>query len=284
MGLVEEKRDFMFLHGTLFDNKFDIDISVQLRGLQVEKHYHDYIEIVCQVNGQSMHFVDGKEIVLQKNQILIINMNQSHMNLPTQNDTFNIILPKQYLDTLVMESSYEQTVLHLKKFIIEHKKVIAYNLQEHSIDQINKVWNLHKNCATETMYHFKIKLELVQFLIGLDYLFNLESEEKNEGFDIIRYINENLQTACLNEFAKTLNYAPSTISQQISDRYQQSFMDLLHSARLKRAAQLLLTTGYKISYIMHEIGYNNKTFFYSIFKQKYKMTPNQYRIKYKKVD
>lgn len=281
MGLIEEKRDFMFLHGTLFDNKFDIDISIQQKGLEVEKHYHDYIEIVCQLSGHSIHFINEKKITLNKNQILIINMNQSHRNLPTNYDTFNIILPKQYLDTLLMESSYEETVLHLKQFLIEHNSVITYDLTAESIHQINNIWEFHTHCNETNMYHFKIKLELIQFLIGLDYLFEFTTEPIKEELDIITYINENLQSACLNEFAKSLNYSPSTISQQISDKYHESFMDLLHFARLQRAATLLLTTEYKISYIMNEIGYNNKTFFYSIFKQKYNMTPNQYRIKYK---
>lgn len=279
---LEGKRDFMFLHGTLFDNKFDIDVSVQEKGEETDTHYHDYIEIVCQLSGNSTHFVDEKEIILEKNQILIINLDQSHRNLPSNYEIINIILPKQYLDTLIMESSYDDTVLYLRKFLVGHKIIATYELNSESAEKIKKIWDLHANSETARMYHFKIKLELIQFLIGLNYLFEIVEEVEGNDLDIVSYINNNLQTACLNDFAKSLNYSASTVSQQISDKYHQSFIDLLHLARLNKAAQLLLTSDYKISYVMREIGYNNKTFFYSIFKQKYNMTPNQYRIKYKK--
>ena len=51
----------------------------------------------------------------------------------------------------------------------------------------------------------------------------------------------------------------------------------IQEERLKAAANLLKTTSLPIVEIMQEVGYENITYFYKIFKEKFKITPSIYR-------
>ncbi|HRM89934.1 MAG TPA: helix-turn-helix transcriptional regulator, partial [Thomasclavelia ramosa] len=56
-----------------------------------------------------------------------------------------------------------------------------------------------------------------------------------------------------------------------------TFKQLIQEERLKAAANLLKTTSLPIVEIMQEVGYENITYFYKIFKEKFKITPSIYR-------
>ena len=47
--------------------------------------------------------------------------------------------------------------------------------------------------------------------------------------------------------------------------------------RLEYARQLLVNTDLSVNEIIRKIGYQNKTYFYKIFKQRYGITPSEYK-------
>ncbi len=279
--MLDERKQFIYQHKSLFDSKFDVDVCMQEKGIFIDDHYHDYIEIVCQLDGNSIHFVNGKEVTLRTNEILIINTSQSHRNMPTMANIVNIVIPLEFLDTLILESCYDNSVIELKEFMINQRDVKAYQLNEQCHKALTSIFELYLERSKVCMYHFKLKLEIVNLLVNLDDVYNLFDNEAEQVQDVITYINENLKTACLNEYSKQLNYSASTVSHNIKVMYNQTFIEILQDKRLKRATELLLGTNFKISYIMREVGYNNKTYFYYLFKEKFQLTPNEYRKFYK---
>ncbi len=280
--MIDEGKQFIYKHKTMFDSKFDVDVCMQEKGNFINNHYHDYIEIVCQLDGNSVHYIDEKEVTLKKNEIIIINTSQLHRNMPSMANILNIIIPLEFFDTLIMESSYDNSIIELKNFILNQREIESYELNNNAVNAINSMFKLYLDRKDIYMYHFKLKLEIVNLLVNLDSIYNCFGCKCEQIQDVITYINENLQTACLNEYSKKLNYSASTISHNIKIKYNQTFIEILQEKRLKKATELLLGTNFKISYIMREVGYNNKTYFYNIFKAKYQLTPNEYRKFYKK--
>ena len=59
----------------------------------------------------------------------------------------------------------------------------------------------------------------------------------------------------------------------------QTFTELLQNEKLKVAENLLITTSLTMQDIIQEVGYENISYFYIIFKKKYAMTPQMYREK-----
>ena len=66
----------------------------------------------------------------------------------------------------------------------------------------------------------------------------------------------------------------------IKENTGSTFKELLQQKRLNQATQLLCETRLSVSDIISAVGYDNTSYFYRIFKERYELTPNQYRKKY----
>ena len=94
---------------------------------------------------------------------------------------------------------------------------------------------------------------------------------------IEQYFDENLSDASLNGLAKFLGYSPiytGTLVKKITD---ETYKHFLQKKRLEVSATLLLQTDLSIHEIVKKAGYENASFFRKIFKEKYGMTPLNYR-------
>lgn len=61
-----------------------------------------------------------------------------------------------------------------------------------------------------------------------------------------------------------------------------NFKDLLQRKRLNKAAELLCDTDLSVSDIIAVVGYENGSYFHRVFKNRYCMTPKEFRTKNQK--
>lgn len=99
--------------------------------------------------------------------------------------------------------------------------------------------------------------------------------------DINNYIENNIQTANINEFAKKHGYAPNYVYALVKELTGKTFSALLQEKRLKTAERLLKKTDLSISEIIGRVGYENQGFFRKLFYGRYKSSPLKYRKNYK---
>lgn len=267
-------------YNEFFDKRYDIGMNYQDKGIVFHEHYHDYIELVCQVEGSSIHYVDGKKIKITANEMLIIRTDQKHLNMPCNYDVINIIVPKQYLDTIQYESSFDGDILRLKNFILYAENKYTFKLNIESITLLKRIDEFEKEKKQTAMYHFKQKLFIVQFLLSLEALIPVDITVDTSLLDVMTYIHSDIRNASLNEYSRMCNYSPSSMSQKIKKEYQMSFLEIVKNLKMRKSAALLASTAKSIETIIDEVGYNNKTHFYKLFKKEYQMTPQEYRVKY----
>jgi len=67
------------------------------------------------------------------------------------------------------------------------------------------------------------------------------------------------------------------ISKLVKKHTNMTFKELLQEKRLNKAKQLLNETDISIVEIISLVGYENLTYFYKIFKEKYGYTPKDFR-------
>ena len=103
----------------------------------------------------------------------------------------------------------------------------------------------------------------------------IETYESNNS--ILKYITLNYQEGSLSVLAKQIHQPDYKICKLIKEHTGSTFKQLIQEERLKAAANLLKTTSLPIVEIMQEVGYENITYFYKIFKEKFKITPSIYR-------
>ncbi|MDR2627622.1 MAG: helix-turn-helix transcriptional regulator [Dysgonamonadaceae bacterium] len=93
------------------------------------------------------------------------------------------------------------------------------------------------------------------------------------------YINPDL---CLRDLAEQLNVYPHYVTQILNTLFNQNFYDFVNTYRVNEAEKLLKNTDKSnkvptIITIAYSCGFNSKSSFNRIFKQKMGLTPSEYR-------
>lgn len=91
------------------------------------------------------------------------------------------------------------------------------------------------------------------------------------------YIQENFQTATLEEAAQLVHMNSFYLSKFFKDKTGENFSDYLLSIRMKKAAQLLNDISYKTYEVSEMIGYSNSKNFTRTFKKYFGKTPKEFR-------
>ena len=120
------------------------------------------------------------------------------------------------------------------------------------------------------------------FMYLLGYTGRLELEQTHHGanalvLDVLREIEENYNAVNLSELARRYNVSAAYLSRIIKQSTGCTFKDLLQTKRLARAAKLLRESRLSVQDIIAASGYDNTSYFYRIFKERYKTTPKSYR-------
>ena len=100
------------------------------------------------------------------------------------------------------------------------------------------------------------------------------SKIQNEVFD---YLKQHYKDVTLQSVAKHMCFHPNYLSSLLKAETGRGVKDILIDIRMTEAANLLRNTNRKIEEITSDIGYANETYFYKCFRQKYGISPYNYR-------
>lgn len=96
----------------------------------------------------------------------------------------------------------------------------------------------------------------------------------------IKYINDHLSSLLsLEAIAEHLHISPSHLSRTFKKMYGESITEYVNKARIERAKEYLLQTDLLTYEIANLTGYNDATYFSSIFKKYTGFSPTEYRQK-----
>ena len=148
------------------------------------------------------------------------------------------------------------------------------------------IWKLLKEEANNSLLS-ESTMKLYMGLLIIELIKNTDKIQQNEGvlqnqylvIEALTYIEENYKNGTLNELAEQLHQSVSSLSKNIKKATGYTFKELLQEKRLSKSKNLLETTDLSIKWIIEEVGYDNISYFYRIFKEKYGMTPKAFRSK-----
>lgn len=83
----------------------------------------------------------------------------------------------------------------------------------------------------------------------------------------------------IEELARQVHLAPSYLCNLFKERVGESIIDYLTKVRMKHARRLLSDTSLMIYEVAEKVGFNNTSYFGSVFKGSFGMTPKEYREK-----
>jgi len=244
-------------------------------------HFHGYeIEIQFIIDGDGFYFIKNRKHKLEKKKVLLIHKGEIHYYIPGKKDVEKIAVMlkssifDKFKNLFLPILSCEKSKCH-EVFLPDKDFLISQILLEEIIEKKGKY-------IEET-----IKFNLLKFFLII--LQNLKKEKekiRNEKIEkIINFIEENyFKKISINEIANIFKISNSHLSHLFKKETGISLKKYIIEKRLFESEKFLQNGNVKISVIAKRCGFSDITFFLKKFKEKFGVTPSQYKKMIKKED
>ena len=261
------------------------------RFVHFPEHRHNYIEVIYMCQGTTTHIINGNRILLRTGELLFLNQNAVQEILPAGKEDIavNFIVLPEFFDTAFSMISGEDNML--KTFLVDAlcgKDGETSYLHFHVAD-ILPVQNLVENMVWTIFYDSSNKRSCTQITMGLLFLQLLNYMDKMETgqnrFDteimaaVLSYIDEHYRSGTLSELAGQMKTDIYWLSREIKKRTGKTYKELLQEKRMQQAVWLLVNSSVSVSDIIESVGYDNTSYFYRKFREKYGVSPKEYRMR-----
>lgn len=290
--LYTSKKDFVIDSQKLLEKGRLIELRPHTRFAHFPRHRHDYVEMVYMCSGSTTHIInDSDRITLQKGDLLFLNQNATQEILPAglHDIAVNFIILPEFFDRSLSMIEEENI---LRDFLIstlaKDSSPAAYlHFQAKDILPVqnlleNMIWTLiHKKSGTNTINQTTMGLlfmNLSTFAESINQ--NVAGQyEQNMVFSVLKYIETHYKNASLTDICTEYSLPPYYISRLLKKFTGSNFKNLLQQRRLQQAAYLLSQTTLSVEAVMDAIGYENSSYFYRKFREKYGCSPAEFREK-----
>ncbi|WP_067843106.1 AraC family transcriptional regulator [Amphibacillus sediminis] len=275
----------------LTENKL-IVIRKHPRFIAFPAHRHDYIELNYVYHGCLKQKVGQESFCLKKGELLFLNQHVEHaLESCGQDDLIiNFIIEPRFFDHMFQNFDVDEAELSIINFMIS--SLFNQNHSEHymyfKVADIEEIQTILAKMIAEMMHPSALSEVTVQFYMGLLMVELMKHTDKavtrtNDSYDyhivleVLKYIDDHYSEAKLEDIAARLNLTGYNLSKHIKKRTGKTFKTIVQERRLETAKTLLVHSNYPIDHIATEIGYQNISYFYRLFKEKYHCTPKDYR-------
>lgn len=267
-----------------------IEIRPHTRFVHFPRHSHNYVEMVYMCSGSTTHIINDRErIMLQEGDLLFLNQNATQEILPAgENDiAVNFIILPEFFDR-AFSMIERENILHdfLISVLSQDSSLSSYlHFQAKDILPVqnlleNMIWTLlHKKSGTNTMNQTTMGLLFLNLSMFADTINQDDPNqyEQNLVFSVLKYIETHYKNGSLTEIAEEMKQPAYYISRLLKKYTYSNFKELLQQRKLQQAAYLLSQTPLTVDAVMENIGYDNSSYFYRKFREKYGCSPKRYR-------
>lgn len=267
-----------------------ITVRSHTRFAEFPLHTHNYIEIMYMCGGQTVHHVDGgAPLALREGELLFLNQHAAHaVERAGEGDVgVNFIVLPQFFD-YALELIGTDNVLG--KFLVGglrqsegetgylHFRVAEVPTVQNLVE--NLVWSLvHPQPNARRINQATMGLLLLQLLNYTEELDARGAAGNAAVLAVLREIEENYGAADLTRLARELHVSLPYLSAAVRRATSHTFKELLLEKRLTKAAALLAGTRLPVQDIIPAVGYENTSYFFRAFRERFGVTPRDYRKK-----
>ena len=266
-----------------------ITVRPHSRFVDFPEHRHNYVEIMYVAQGSITHFIEGKELVLHKGDVLMLNQQVVHSikRADYQDIGINFIALPEFFEVPLSMLGGENVLARFVTSVFRQKDPVSHYLL-FRLQENEQVENLMENMV-ESMLHGYANEDIInQYSMGIVFLYllnHLENLSHNSSMDyketvvqaVLGYINSDCKNASLMRIAEDTHQSITALSKLIKQKTGYNFKELLQRKRFQMAIHLLCDTKLSIEEIALDVGYENQSYFFRQFKERYGMTPHKYR-------
>ncbi|MDN4526650.1 AraC family transcriptional regulator [Fictibacillus fluitans] len=287
--LYTSQRSFVIESEKLLDHDKMIMVRKHTRFVDFPKHTHNYIEINYVFNGELHQTVGEEKLCLKKGELLFLNQHIDHeIEASGREDIIiNFIIQPQFFEYIF---SFLSTDNRISNFIINS---LYNNTQDghflyFAVAEVEIIQKVIGRIIDEIRNPSLLSDSSIKLYIGLlmiELIKHSDKLKRNEVYssrqfimlETMKYIDKNYRNASLYELAHQLNQSYHSLSKHIKNATNCTFKSLVQEKRLTIARQLLENTDLSIAEIVDRTGYDNVSYFYRIFRDKFGHTPKELR-------
>lgn len=254
-----------------FENRQDGFLAQDTHGLTFPFHLHPHLELFLALSGETTVTVRKRTEILTPGCLAVIFPNQIH--------SYTAHTPESRATLIVSELSrtggYADTLL-----------------RHHPADPFLRPEALHPNVgfaigemAAEqklngdgAVYAPLMQLILARTLPLLSLHRNRSADYEELTYQIAQQVNERFrEPLTLETLARELGVSKFHLSHVFSEKFSQNFPAYLSNIRLACACGMLADTARPVTEVAEESGFESQRTFYRVFRERYHMTPLEYR-------
>lgn len=253
------------------------------------EHWHDEIEIVYADKGRCTYYIDFKSYEVKEGDILIIPPTVIHSFEQYENESFR---GAALVFSLDMVNNNDVDICSTKYFrpLFNNEITLPLHLkrdEEYCTEAGDILFKLLQ-CyfGKNEGYELKMKMYLYEFfslffekklyMVNKKHTSELKTAESTKT--IIAYIKEHYdEKITLEDLACLTNQSVYNLSHSFKKITGQSPLEYINGYRLSVGADYLTKTNHSVLAISIDVGFNNVSYFNRAFKNKFGMTPTQYR-------
>jgi AraC-like DNA-binding protein/mannose-6-phosphate isomerase-like protein (cupin superfamily) len=266
-----------------------IELRKHTRFIDFPMHRHNYIEINYVYNGKLKQKVGNDNICLKQGELLFLNQHISHeIEASAKEDIIiNFIIQPKFFEFIFAYLSSDNMI---SNFLINSLYNNTQNGQYlyFAISEVESVQEIIQKMIEEIMNPSFLSDSTIKLYTGLlmieliKHSDRLKQNEENQAYqfnmvEAMKYIDQYYQTASLYELSEKLHQPHYALSKLIKKATNYTFKELLQEKRLTQARHLLIESDIPITKVANRVGYDNISYFYRIFKNKYGITPKKLR-------
>ncbi len=279
--------DFTIEKGKISEWEKLIDCRKHTRFAPFPRHKHDYIELIYNCSGKTVHNVNfSKGITLFAGDMLLIGENAEHSVEYAGKDDIavNFLIKREFFSETLGVVGYGNIIYNYILSEISGGTDDGYMLFKTDGDL--PVKNLIENLIYEILLKKEKNYAEQNLTMGLVFSAlarSLENFGTAIGYEremilkTVKYVENSFKDARLTFIADALGVSAVTLSKAIKKHLGITFKSLLMQKRLAEAEKLIRNTDLPITEIIYFVGYENTNFFYRMFSAEYKVSPKEYR-------
>lgn len=256
-------------------------------------HRHKFIEMVYIISGTATHYIEGKTSPVKRGDLFIINMDTPHAFEPDTNTgepfiAYDLMFTPEFFDQSItgynsLETLNDSFILYsLFQGQQTYRPYFSVSGSNFTIfgELFNKIYLEHRE--QRTGYLEIIRAYLLQLLV---LTFRMEEGAKKKAAanpQTVRYLldfihNNYNRHISVQELADKVYLSKDYLSRHFRDTTGMTITAMIQKVRIENACRLLSTTDRTIADIADACGFEDMTFFYSVFKKHMGLPPGDYR-------
>ncbi len=261
-------------------------VMMQLMQPDMGQHDHRFFELAYVTAGTAEHTLNGSHSILKPKDYFFIDYGSCHSYENAKNlQLINCLFLPEFIDETLQGCESLDELLHA--YMIRYSRLTVGQSWADRIfhDENGKVGALLNGMVEEygdqrlgsnEIFRCHLKEILILTLRMLVPPANTYSDSIIN--EVISFVDQHCQEPLtLQSFCNRKHYNLSYISRRFKQETGMTFREYVQKSRMEKCCELLAGSDMTINEIARAVGYEDITFFHSVFRKLLHMTPKEYR-------